>query len=544
MSYTSHFSTRVTPQSDPIPGENQVKNSAGGFVYQLDDWKRLERFLILGNEGGTYYTSEKKLTIDNAMCVIRCLDADPARAIKTIVDVSITGRAPKNDPAIFALAIAAGHANPHARRMAEVAIPRVCRIGTHLFQFVEAVQNFRGWGAGLRKAIGHWYTCQDAESLAYQVVKYQQRNGWSHRDVLRLCHVSSEDKSRGATLRWIATGASGGQQTREVKRGELVYVYNHRGDVSVPSIIQAHEKAKTATTDELVKLIVDHNLPRECIPTEKLNEVKVWDALLLKMPLTAMVRNLGKMSAVGLLKPMSAASKTVADRLGDQEYIQKSRLHPLALLTAAKVYGQGHGDKGSLKWDAVSQVNDAIDAAFYLAFKNVVPTGKRTLLALDVSGSMESGSIAGSPLTPREASAAMALVTARTEPQYQIMAFSSQFVPVDISKLSRLTDVLNLISRLGMMGTDCALPMTWSEKNKLDVDSFAIYTDNETWCGAIHPSQALRQYREKRGIPSKLAVVGMTATNFTIADPKDPGMMDFVGFDASAPAVMADFFRD
>jgi 60 kDa SS-A/Ro ribonucleoprotein len=35
----------------------------------------------------------------------------------------------------------------------------------------------------------------------------------------------------------------------------------------------------------------------------------------------------------------------------------------------------------------------------------------------------------------------------------------------------------------------------------------------------------------------------MTSNGFTLADPNDRGMMDVVGFDASAPAVIADFIR-
>ena len=31
-----------------------VENNAGGFVFKLDEWKQLERFLILGSEGGTF----------------------------------------------------------------------------------------------------------------------------------------------------------------------------------------------------------------------------------------------------------------------------------------------------------------------------------------------------------------------------------------------------------------------------------------------------------------------------------------------------------
>lgn len=54
--------------------------------------------------------------------------------------------------------------------------------------------------------------------------------------------------------------------------------------------------------------LAEHDLPREAIPTEKLNELAVWEALLEKMPMTAMVRNLGKMTSIGLLKPLSDAS--------------------------------------------------------------------------------------------------------------------------------------------------------------------------------------------------------------------------------------------
>jgi 60 kDa SS-A/Ro ribonucleoprotein len=70
-----------------------------------------------------------------------------------------------------------------------------------------------------------------------------------------------------------------------------------------------------------------------------------------------------------------------------------------------------------------------------------------------------------------------------------------------------------------------------------------IYTDNETWAGTIHADEALRRYRERTGIRAKLVVVGMTSTGFTIADPNDAGMLDVVGFDAAAPALIASFAR-
>jgi 60 kDa SS-A/Ro ribonucleoprotein len=42
-------------------------------------------------------------------------------------------------------------------------------------------------------------------------------------------------------------------------------------------------------------------------------------------------------------------------------------------------------------------VIDALDTAFELAFHNVEPANQRIMLALDVSGSMSTGMIAGVP---------------------------------------------------------------------------------------------------------------------------------------------------
>ncbi len=156
---------------------------------------------------------------------------------------------------------------------------------------------------------------------------------------------------------------------------------------------------------------------------------------------------------------------------------------------------------------------------------------------------MGGGSVAGSCLTPREASAAMALVTAATEEEYHVMGFSNRFLPLNISPRMRLEDVVKRISNLPFEATDCALPMIWAGQQELKVSGFITYTDSETWAGNIHPAQALRQYRSEFVGDAKAVVVGMTSNGFTLADPNDRGMLDVVGFDTSVPAVIADFVR-
>jgi 60 kDa SS-A/Ro ribonucleoprotein len=84
--------------------------------------------------------------------------------------------------------------------------------------------------------------------------------------------------------------------------------------------------------------------------------------------------------------------------------------------------------------------------------------------------------------------------------------------------------------------------MLYAIEHKLDVDAFCIYTDSETWAGAMHPSQALRRYRVAQNKPhAAQVVVGMTATDITIADPKDPRTLDVVGFDMATPQAISEF---
>jgi 60 kDa SS-A/Ro ribonucleoprotein len=120
--------------------------------------------------------------------------------VSRIVDISDQGRAPKNDPALFALALAAKLGDVETRRAAFAALPRVARIGTHLFHFAEYVKALGGWGRGTMRAFARWYTDMEAGRLAHQAVKYQSRDGWSHRDLLRKAHpVGSR---RRACERW------------------------------------------------------------------------------------------------------------------------------------------------------------------------------------------------------------------------------------------------------------------------------------------------------------------------------------------------------
>jgi 60 kDa SS-A/Ro ribonucleoprotein len=550
LDFTKHYATRltrlVTPQAERIPGTAQVPNSAGGYAWPVDPWTRFDRFLIFGSERGTYYIRERTLTVENATNARAVLAEDGPRFVRRIVEISAAGRAPSNDPALFALAMAAGLGNDATRTMALEALPEVARTGTHLFHFLQYVRAFRGWGRGVRRAVGRWYTAKPAPAIAYQMLKYQARDGWSHRDALRLAHPKAPTVEHDVLFRYAIKGWDG------------VLELDGVNDLDVVALIEAIKSLAHLAPNEAATVIRDMKLTREMLPTELLTHAVVWDALLERMPLTAMIRNLAVMTKVGLLTPASDAARTVVDRLSNHEALHGARVHPVAVLVAMKTYAQGRGVKGSGKWTPVARVIDALDQAFYLSFDNATTTGKRIMLALDVSGSMGM-SVAGiESLSCREASAAMALVTAATEPDHRFVAFTkgpypSQWSkthgteydtglsPLSISPRQRLDDVVRGIATLPFGGTDCALPMVEALKHRWPVDAFVVFTDSETWAGNIHPAQALREYRERMGIAARLVVVAMTSNGFSIADPDDAGMLDVVGFDTATPNVLAEF---
>lgn len=554
--YDKDYSATKTPQTEKAH-RKQVRNSAGGYSFAVDKWGRVDRFLILGSSLGTYYVNRRQLVRENADAFIECLKEDGARAVSRIVEISTEGRAPSNEPALFALSLACSPtlADEKARKAAFEALPLVARTGTHLFTFIQYVKAQRGWGRGLRRAVAsRWYNLSPEAKLEFQLIKYQQRNGWSHRDVLRLAHPKDMTPYRRALYAWATHPERANIEEGTIEIGHRVpqaklkdgSVRPERVEeptyIELPAQIAAFERAKRATSEqEIVRLVRDHDLPRECVPSQWLNSPAVWEALMVRMPLMAMVRNLGKMTSIGYLKPMSEAAKTVCKRLLDRNAIRGSRIHPVSLLIAARQYSQGHGARGKLSWSPVETVVDALDDAFYLAFKNVRPTGKRFFLGLDVSGSMSAKISQEIPLRACEASAAMAMVTARTEENYVIRGFSGGLKTLGITAKDKLREASDKALKSNFGGTDCALPMIDAKKQGIDVDCFIVYTDSETWHGRVHPYQALVNYRQKTGIDAKLIVVGMTSNGFSIANPDDAGMLDVVGFDASVPQMIRDF---
>lgn len=538
--------TRKVPTTTPQTKKavkGQKKNHQGGYTFVVGDLERVKRFLIMGSED-SFYQSGARLSLENAKTIQKIASSADAgkvqELIDLIVDVSVGGRAVKQQPGLFALALTIATTEiPDMKNYGYSKVAEVARTGTTLFQFAGYLNQFQRFGMGARKAIARWYTEKNLDSLAYQMVKYQAREGWSHADLIALSHPrrSKDDVEFSNLINWAL-------DKPEAADIEML-----------PKVVQGFELAKAADAKKIPALVREFGLSWEMIPSESLNDVKVWEPLLKgNVPLGALLRQLPRLTRIGVISPLGGLTEDIVARLTDQNALIKARIHPLQILVAQATYASGHSQQGSSTWTPVQRIVDALDKAFYLAFKAVEPTGKRWLLALDLSASMTWNKVGGLFITPREASAALSLVTAATEKESLIVGFtgggwrsgdiSDYCKPLTISPQQRLDDVIRNIERQTAGGTDCAAPMIYALENNIKVDAFVVYTDNETGHGRIHPHEALEKYRKATGINAKLIVVGMTATKFTIANPNDPGMLDIAGFDTAAPGLMAEFVKD
>lgn len=517
-----------TPVGVRTPGRtDEVQNNTGGFVFEVSNESRLNRFMILGTEGGSYYADEKALTNANMNFVLDMIREDEDLVRKVAVDVSVNGRAYKNSPALYTIAalLVFGKQTQENRR----AVAQIARTSTHLFEFAQYIKNIGGWGRAKRGAVADWYTGKSAEDLAYQVVKYRQRNGWTHRDLFRLSHP------RGVDARVAAF----------VLKGESV------GDGNGDIIDGFHAVQAAGSEKEVVRILNTYkSLPWEAIPTQFLKSVKVWQTLFANGQLNgqALVRNVTRMARIGAFDDMVFAGEYAA-RLTDMAMIKRTRLHPINFLNAAVVFEEGQFDRNGYDgwyssrkkdWKTNSKVLKALQDGFHLSFGAVEPSGKRHLLGVDVSGSMAGAAAVGIDLTAAQVSAAMAMTVVRTEPYSVVYGFADRFVDLGITESDSLSAVMNKVQMHNFGSTDMSLPMEFARRNGIKVDTFGVFTDNEINRG-IKPTQALQAYRQATGIDARLGVFGVSATEFTIADPQDRGQMDFVGFDASAPKIFRDF---
>ncbi len=514
-----------TPQTQPIPGREKemIQGRSGGYMFDAGIWQSLRRCLIIGTAKSNYYAGKHELTNDFVDILEQAIALAPDRVAAEIIYAS-DGRAINNSAPIFALVLLSMGEAPAAKKAFAEIFPQVVRTGSHFYEWLSYTKSVRGFGKIVREAGQKWLSREDVKGLAYQLLKYQQRQGFSHRDVLRLFHVKPPTEDHNQLFKWVIKGWQ--DLPSQIPTNALAQIWWYEWLKRNPD--QTHQAiSQGRLTHEMAA------------PIGKMDRA-AWQLLFNDMPIGALLRNLGSLTQLGVLEANAHQNlKHVTQVLNSQKHLRQGRIHPIDVLKALKTYKSGGSLGRSQKtWQPVSRIVDILEKAVEMSFDVIEPTNQVLLHAVDISGSMSYSQVDSVNLSCCEIATAMALVTAKAEKNYVIRGFSTEFRNLGITAQDSFSSAIAKASNQNFGGTDASVAYDWAIKHKFKADVFCFWTDSESWAGRRHPSQALAEYRHKVNPKAKAVYVTLASNQISLVDPQDPLSWDLAGFDPGTPRII------
>lgn len=529
------YATIMKPsQTDKPIGDRDdvVKNHAGGYVFKEEASIILDRFLILGTEGRSFYSSEKELTVQNANAIIAMIKTNPKMVLDRVVEVSKKGLSLKNDTCIFVLALIYTYGDNEAKRAARDNFRTIVRIPTHLMLFIETVRGLRGLGRSIKSSIKSWYEDADDNTLEYHVVKYWNRNDWKQCDILNIAHPSDKGNAK--------------------KKEIFSYIINskrvddYKYDKKILPIVAARDdlfalppEAKSVKSAVEI-MAANSSITHEMIPTWLKGYKEVWEVLAESMPLEAMIRNLNKMTSLGMFSDKgSEFTRKIVNRITDSENLKRARIHPFKIFVAKNTYESGRGDLGSLTWEPSGAIVGALDRAFVKSFEYTDRIeNKRILVAVDSSGSMRTNKTLGQSCSV--VAAAMSYIYMKICDNVDFLTYDTRCAEVngvhDGMSLAEFTKVYADKFRGG--GTDGSLPAQFAIKEKRKYDAIITFSDNETWAGEDRVESVYNNYRKSFNEDLVAIDMAMTPVAFRQNDPKHPLNYSITGLNPEGPNII------
>lgn len=526
MSYSQHIQNQVKTPATQIPVSRQkemYQSKSGAALFKIDDWDFLKRALITGTAQSSYYAGKFELTEDFEETIIKCAQSDPLRTSEMIREVSDKGLAVKIDSCIFALLVLSTVSPVEFLRIAN----DVIRTQSHFHLFMSFVKGgkgqqrgYRGMGTVIQNFGKAWFEEKTSSWLAFQSLKYPQRYGFQVRDELRLFHPKAKDADRDALFGYIVGKPKG------LEHDSL-------------AIVRAYEDLKANPTEEnAIKAIQDHRLSFEMVAPLGCMTAKVWETLFQTMPIGATLRNVGNLSSYNIFDDKENL-KLLRERLTNKEGLRRGRIHPYDVLVALKTYRAGGGLRSSKSWTVKNHVANTLDLALGASFDSLDSTNQTYFFAIDVSSSM-SWTQAGGIVNCAEAATTMALASAKAEEDCYIYGFKSRLADLKISSRDTFHDALRKASNQNFGSTNASAVYEHAIRNKLYVDTFAFFTDCESF-GGQQSYQLLDRYRKEVNPNARAVYCALAPSRGTLADPKDVGSLTVQGFDPSAPKIIQQF---
>jgi 60 kDa SS-A/Ro ribonucleoprotein len=431
------FNTK-TGRGTAVPPADTV-NNAGGAAYKLTDEAALVQYAVTGALGDTYYvTAEAQL--DKVLELAG--KVSPEFVGQTAVYARQHGYM-KDVPAVLVAYLS-------ARDLAvfKKVFPVVIDDFKMLRNFVQVVRSGavgrKSFGTSVKRSLQKFFDDRTDD----QIFRGSIGNDPALADILKMIHP----------------------KPKTVARSNLYsYLLGKKFDADkLPLTAASFEKFKTNPNGAPPEINFQFlsNIKMSTDQWAQLAESMTWQTL--RMNLNTLARN-GVFGKAG-------TDSVIANRLSDKTEISKAKVFPYQLLAAFVNVGD----------EVPQKVKNALQDAMEIATRNVPALPGKTVVCVDVSGSMQSpvtGYRAGatSKVQCVDVAGLMASTVLRTNEDATILAFTTTVTKVDLNSRDSVMTNTAKIKNLPMGGTDAAAALRYVNERNMKVDNLIMISDSESW---------------------------------------------------------------
>jgi 60 kDa SS-A/Ro ribonucleoprotein len=433
-----------------------VSNEAGGLAYARSPESALALYAATGCFNGTFYASDEQ-QLEQALQL--CAQVEPGFVARTAIYARQVAHM-KDMPALLLATLTIRDRDAFAG-----AFERVIDNGRMLRNFVQILRSGRvgrkSLGSLPRRMVRQWLEHASVDAIVGAAIGNQP----SLADVIRMVHPKPIDAQREALYAWVI-----GKAFRE----ELL-----------PARLQAYEAFKREPGDVLP------DLPFQYYTALQLTQSH-WKTLARNASWQTLRMNLNTFARNAVFEDAEAVAE-VADRLRDPEQIRRARVFPYQLLMAFNAIGS----------DLPVAIGEALQDAMEVATRQVPVLDGKVVIAVDVSGSMQSpvtGHRKGATTAVRcvDVAALVAACVQRTNPGARVMPFNTQVRELRLNpRDSVMTQSRQLAAMLGG-GTAISSPLARLNHERAKVDLLVLVSDNQSWSDTRHggATETMRQWAQ------------------------------------------------
>ena len=341
------------------------------------------------------------------------------------------------------------------------------------------------------RSVSHVLTCIVAHTVASKPFIHYTVNGVVERadDITEIlaCYISMYGKPVPNGLKKALGDAM--NRTNEFAFSK----YNTPGKaVSFKDVLRiCHPKPATDKASKVFNEILTDTLPVakrwETELSARGNTKEVWEELIdeNRLGYMAMLRNLRNIINAG---PDNIDK--VYEKLSNKDEVLKSKQLPFRFLSAYN----------NVPPKATSKVRDVLEDACEYSIANLPKIPGKTIIAIDVSGSMICGVSKKSSTTCGEIAVLLGLMASKLCEEYIVYLFDNNLKLMNVSHRSGILQTACNYNILGG-GTDLTLPLRRMINGGIYADRLIMLSDNEinsSWSGFAETCQSLAdEYRRK-----------------------------------------------